>query len=122
MRGFIYAAILMPSIALSQNMPAMSPNICTFEEYKDKVEIRDNGPGQAIVTYYDSAEQCSTSQSLILTAPNGISVRVEISIGTNDDNAETIYVTPDTQYMAIPPEASVVDGDSVEIHISGGLF
>ena len=88
----------------------------------DVLMIEDGGASVAIVTYSNSVHMCSNPVDQIMTAPNGIEVRVVVNVGSGGDPRETITVTPvDQQYIADPPEASIQDGESVIIIVTAGV-
>jgi hypothetical protein len=89
----------------------------------DVLEIRDDGDGRAIVTYGNSVNNCSMEQNRILTSPNGIEVRVRIELlGREDEFRERITLEPLTDGMfAIPPEGDLLDGETREFLIQGGI-
>lgn len=89
----------------------------------DVIAIRDDGPGKAIVTYVNSVNRCSAETIGRLTSPNGISVdfRIELT-GKENDYRERIILNPvDADMMAFPPEGDLLDGESQEFLIMGGL-
>ena len=83
----------------------------------DVLIIEDNGPNRAIITYTNNVKKCSDNVYTTLTTPNGISARVQVRVG----DAEVITVEPSNQLFAYPPTADVLDGETIEIHIMGGL-
>jgi len=89
----------------------------------DRLEIRDDGPGRAIVTYYNSVKNCSQPMIVTLTSPNGIEVDVRIDLmGKEDDYRERITLEPMTEsMMAFPEEGDLLDGETREFAIQGGL-
>lgn len=89
----------------------------------DRLEIRDDGPGRAVVTYYNSVKNCSQPMIVTLTSPNGIEVDVRIDLlGKEDDYRERITLEPITdQYMAVPPEGDLLDGETREFAIQQGM-
>lgn len=90
---------------------------------QDWVTIEDDGPEMAIVTYYNSADNCSSPGSWTITAPNGISVKVVVELG----GLETVYrenvliLPEDTWMMSFPPEEDIVDGETKTFRIMGGM-
>jgi hypothetical protein len=89
----------------------------------DVIEIRDDGHGRAIVTYSNSVEQCSKSLMMTLTSPNGISVDIRIELlGAAHNYRERITLVPvDDMMMAFPPEGDLLDGETQEFVIQGGI-
>lgn len=90
---------------------------------QDSLMIRDEGEGKAIVTYYNSVESCSNAAEVELTSPNGVSVMVYITIGgEEDDYREIIELYPITDgMMSFPPESKLLDGETQEFLITGGV-
>lgn len=99
---------------------AQSPSVCTPP---DEITIRDAGEGKAIVTYSNSVNQCSKEYIGRLVSPNGITVDVRIELlGKRDDYRERIILMPvDPDMMAFPPEGDLLDGETREFVIMGGL-
>jgi hypothetical protein len=96
-------------------------------EYKctppDVWSIRDAGPGKAIVTYSNSVNRCSAEVRERLRSPNGIEVDIHIQItGMDNDYRERITLNPVEAYMmSFPPEGDLIDGETQEFIIMGGL-
>jgi bifunctional DNA-binding transcriptional regulator/antitoxin component of YhaV-PrlF toxin-antitoxin module len=90
---------------------------------QDKVEIVDDTEGRAIVTYYNSSEECSVARDYVITSAAGIKVRVIITIGSNTDQGrEIIELVPlDPAMMAYPPEGRLTDGETQHFLIQEGL-
>lgn len=114
------ALSLPPTFSAAQYFPstAASPH-CT-----DTLTIEDAGEGRAIVTYHNHVAGCSTGYTdRILTSPNGISVSIDVVVNAGGaENQEGITITPlDATMMAFPPDGLVVDGDTLEIIIQGGV-
>jgi hypothetical protein len=89
----------------------------------DVISIRDDGPGKAVVTYLNSVNRCSAETIGRLTSPNGISVdfRIELT-GEENDYRERIILNPvDADMMAFPPEDDLLDGETQEFIVMGGL-
>jgi len=76
----------------------------------DELTIRDDGPGKAIVTYSNSVNQCSVPLIRRLVSPAGIAVDVRIDL-----------LGVDAFMMAFPPEGDLLDGETAEFIIMGGL-
>ena len=88
----------------------------------DVLLLEDGGASVAVLTYSNSVHQCSKPVDQIMTAPNGIEVRVVVNIGSGSDTRETITITPvDRQYIADPPQASIHDGESVVVIVMAGV-
>jgi hypothetical protein len=89
----------------------------------DEITIRDDGVGKAIVTYSNSVNQCSVPLIKRLVSPNGIAVDVRIDLLSDDhERRERITLSPvDADMMAFPPEGDLLDGESQEFIIMGGL-
>ncbi len=89
----------------------------------DVITIEDNGPGRAIVTYTNSYNNCSGEVLLDGITDAGIKVRVIVHLGgSHNEYRETIIVKPlDPGMEAFPPSAEVLDGETVEIIVQGGL-
>ena len=90
---------------------------------QDWVTIEDDGPDKATVTYYNSIDNCSSPGTWTFTSPNGISVKVTVSLG----GAETVYkenvliIPDDPNFMSFPPEEDIVDGETKKFMIIGGM-
>jgi hypothetical protein len=89
----------------------------------DEITIRDDGIGKAIVTYSNSVNQCSVPLIRRLVSPQGIAVDVRIDLlGDEHERRERITLNPvDADMMAFPPEGDLLDGESREFVIMGGL-
>lgn len=89
----------------------------------DRLTIADDGPGRAIVTYYNSVNDCSNNVDRVLTSENGIAVRVVIEVGGEEiEYRERITLEPqDPNMMAFPPEQDLLDGEERRFVIQGGL-
>jgi hypothetical protein len=115
-RAALLAALLaFPSFAQPVGSSTCSP--------PDEITIRDDGPGKAIVTYSNSVNRCSAETIGRLTSPNGISVdfRIELT-GEENDYRERITLNPvAVEMMAFPPEGDLLDGETQEFIIMGGL-
>lgn len=109
------ASILAADMAFGQNAYRCTP--------PDRISIADDGPGRAIVTYYNSINDCSSNVDRVLTSDNGIAVRVIIEVGGEDINyRESIKLEPqDPNMMAFPPEGELFDGEERRFVIQGGL-
>jgi hypothetical protein len=92
-------------------------------EPPDRITIADDGHGRAIVTYYNSVNDCSNNIDRIMESENGIAVRVVITVGGEDNEyRETITLEPqDPTMMAFPPEGDLLDGEEKQFVIQGGL-
>ncbi len=114
-RAALLCLLATPAFAQAYTHPACSE--------PDRLEIRDDGPGRAIVTFYNSRQNCSQELRQDLTSPNGIKVRVVISLGGEaDEYRERITLEPLTdQYQAYPPEGWLLDGEEAEFVVQGGL-
>ena len=90
---------------------------------QDALEIRDDGEGKAIVTYYNSIENCSGAANVVITSPEGIAVQVIIDIGgEEEDYREVIQLIPlGDGMMSFPPEGKLLDGERQEFVIMGGV-
>ena len=107
---------MLPAITFAQIPPVGS---CLIQ---DALYIEDDGPEKAIVTYYNSVESCSVPLTLTLTAPNGISVDVVITVGVDDQDREMIELYPTSgQFMSFPPDGKLLDGEIMKFTIMGGL-
>ena len=89
----------------------------------DEITIRDDGVGKAIVTYSNSVNQCSVPLIKRLVSPQGIAVDVRIDLlGDDHERRERITLSPvDADMMAFPPEGDLLDGETREFVIMGGL-
>lgn len=95
-----------------------SPYITGACRVPDKLMIEDAGVSSAMVTYYNSIENCSRPVDMIMTSPNGIAARVVVVLGGDEDRRERLTVTPvDVQYAADPPEAHLLEGETVVVII-----
>jgi hypothetical protein len=115
-RAALFAVLLAaPAIAQPYGSSTCSP--------PDEITIRDDGVGKAIVTYSNSVNQCSVPLIKRLVSPNGIAVDVRIDLlGDDHERRERITLTPvDADMMAFPPEGDLLDGESQEFIIMGGL-
>ena len=92
-------------------------------EPPDRITIEDDVYGRAIVTFYNSVNDCSNNIDRIIETDNGIAVRVIIEVGTADnDYRERITLIPqDPAMMAFPPEDDLIDGEEKRFLIQGGL-
>jgi hypothetical protein len=116
--------ILVPLVALCLAGPASpQPYNSTACTPPDEITIRDDGIGKAIVTYSNSVNQCSAPLIRRLVSPQGIAVDVRIDLlGDDHDRRERITLTPvEPSMMAFPPEGDLLDGESREFVIMGGL-
>jgi hypothetical protein len=113
--GLMTGAAFVGGAAWGQGMYSCTP--------PDRLAIDDDGQGRAIVTYYNSVNDCSNNVDRVLTSKNGISVRVIIVIGSEaDEYREIITLTPqDPNMMAIPPVGELLDGEERRFLIQGGL-
>jgi len=118
-RGTIFGALLatgafVASAAFSQGFYTCAP--------PDRITITDDGPGRAIVTYYNSINDCSNNMDRVMETDNGIAVRVIITVGGSDtDYRERITLEPqDPMMMAFPPEGDLLDGEERRFIIQGG--
>ena len=89
----------------------------------DSVTIEDDTEGRAIVTYYNSSEECSNGRDYVIASKAGIEVRVIITIGaTADEGREVIELIPvDSKMMAFPPEGRLIDGETQHFLIQEGI-
>ncbi len=89
----------------------------------DEWDIRDDGPGRAIVTYYNSEAGCSMNVDTVLTSENGVMARIVIIANPADANGDERFdvIPEDPNMMAYPPSLDVSDGEAKEIVIQGGL-
>lgn len=112
---------LAASGAAAQNFPSMPPTTwatdCTKPEAQDVLEIADDGPHVAIVTYSNAAERCSDTVDRTMRSANGIAVTVRVIVA----DRETLEVIPhDPQYHASPPVIEVEDGESIFVIVMAG--
>lgn len=112
---------LPPFAAAAQNFPAMPPTTwatnCNDPANQDVLEIEDDGPHVAIVTYSNAAERCSDAVDRTMRSANGIAVTVRVIVA----DRETLEVIPhDPQYHASPPVIEVEDGESVFVIVMAG--
>ena len=109
------AGIFAADLAYSQGFYRCEP--------PDRITIEDDGPGRAIVTFYNSINDCSNNMDRVMTSDDGIAVRVIIKVGSADnDYRETITLEPqDPVMMAYPPEGDLLDGEERRFIIQGGL-
>lgn len=112
---------LLASQSAAQNFPAMPPTDwatdCTKPEAQDVLEITDDGPHIAVITYSNAAERCSDTVDRVMRSENGIEATVRVIVG----DAETLEVVPlDPQYLAYPPVIDVQDGESVFVIVMAG--
>jgi hypothetical protein len=118
-------ALLIVTLALCFAIPAFpQPSNNSACTPPDEITIRDDGIGKAIVTYSNSVNQCSVAvDGLRLTSPNGIEVDVWIDLlGDDHQRRERITIIPvSPEMMAFPPEGELLDGESQEFLIMGGL-
>jgi hypothetical protein len=89
----------------------------------DRITIADDGPGRAVVTYYNSVNACSNNVDRVMTSDGGISVRVIVTVGTAAmEFRERITLEPqDPNMMSYPPEGDLLDGEERQFVIQGGL-
>jgi hypothetical protein len=115
-RAALFAVLLAaPAMAQPVGSSTCSP--------PDELTIRDDGIGKAIVTYSNSVNQCSVPLIRRLVSPNGIAVDVRIDLlGDEHERRERITLHPvDADMMAFPPEGDLLDGETAEFIIMGGL-
>lgn len=115
-RAALFAVLLAaPAIAQPYGSSTCSP--------PDEITIRDAGIGKAIVTYSNSVNQCSVPLIRRLVSPQGIAVDVRIDLlGDAHERRERITLIPvEADMMAFPPEGDLLDGESREFVIMGGL-
>ena len=107
-------------LALAIAAPAHAQYVCAPP---DRITIADDGPGRAVVTYYNSVNDCSNNVDRVMTSDNGISVRVVVQVGdATMEYRERITLEPqDPNMMAFPPEGDLLDGEEREFVIQGGL-
>lgn len=115
-RNFMAAVLfaIIPSFTFADEIRCkLDPEIVTFE---------DAGEGRAILFYYNSGAGCSGGLNEIRTTPNGISVRIVITVNVDENGEkEHVVVYPQTLGMyAYPPEQELKDGESIQIIVSGG--
>jgi hypothetical protein len=120
MQVTVRAALLAVLLAAPAPAQPYGSSACTPP---DKITIRDDGIGRAIVTYSNSVSQCSVPLIRRLTSPQGIAVDVRIDLlGDDHERRERITLTPvEADMMAFPPEGDLLDGESREFIIMGGL-
>ena len=113
--GFIVAALIASLPAYSQGFYTCTP--------PDRITIVDDGPGRAIVTFYNSVNDCYNNIDRVMETDGGIAVRVIIKVGSADNEyRETIILEPqDPMMMAFPPEGDLYDGEERRFVIQGGL-
>lgn len=113
--GLMVGGTFIASAALSQGFYRCEP--------PDRITITDDGPGRAIVTYYNSINDCSNNLDQVMESEGGIAVRVIITVGGADtDYRERITLEPqDAMMMAFPPEGDLLDGEERQFVIQGGL-
>ena len=114
------AALLAVLLAAPATAQPYGGSTCTPP---DELTIRDDGPGKAIVTYSNSVNQCSVPLIRRLVSPQGIAVDVRIDLlGDDHQRRERITLHPvDAFMMAFPPEGDLLDGETAEFIIMGGL-
>jgi len=86
----------------------------------DILEIRDEGIDRAIVTYYNSESLCSADRTVVLTSDAGISV--EVTIETSDAEEHITVIPLEMQLFSYPPESEILDGESQDFIIMGGMM
>ena len=118
-RGALFGALLatgafIASAAWGQNYRCEPP---------DRITIADDGPGRAIVTFYNSVNDCSSNIDRVMETDNGIAVRVIITVGSSENEyRETISLIPqDPVMMSFPPVGDLLDGEEKRFVIQGGL-
>ena len=118
-RGSVFGAILatgavIASAAFSQGFYRCEP--------PDRITIADDGPGRAIVTFYNSINDCSNNIDRVMTSDDGISVRIIITVGgAETDYRERITLEPqDPMMMSFPPGGDLFDGEERQFVIQGG--
>jgi len=88
---------------------------------RDDLSIEAVGTSEAVVTYHNHAAGFSRNgtqrRSVDISGGQMISVDVEIEVGAGPGGAELATVTPDGDFIAIPPFAYVLDGDTQEFKI-----
>lgn len=123
MRKDLFVLALLASCAPAHAEPPGGPGGPQYCEPPDKWSIRDDGPGRAIVTYYNSEAGCSMNVDTVLTSENGIKARIVIIANPSDGGGDERFdVVPlDPNLMANPPSIDVTDGETKEIIVEGGL-
>jgi len=108
--------VFVPSILIAQQ-----ENGCNV--MPDKLEIVDDGPSKAIVTYYNSIEQCSVNKNFTLVSEQGIEVLVMIRIAVPElgTKEQIILIPKDGQYMSYPSEDSLFDGETKSFIVAAGV-
>ena len=120
----IAGVILSSAVSFSQEFPQAEHDrmmSCSLPGNQDKITIEKDTPYSAILTYYNSAAKCSDTIDQWMQSDGEDPIRLRVRIIVRD--SETIEVTPeDPQLVAIPPYASVNDGEEVTIQILPGLY
>ena len=119
-RGSIFGAILATGAFIASAAMGQGTYRC---DPPDRISIADDGHGRAIVTYYNSVNECSNNIDRVMTTDNGIAVRVIIEVGSAEtEYRERITLIPqDPAMMAFPPEGDLLDGEERRFVIQGGL-
>lgn len=118
-KNLLVALLVCPTLSFAQTYDR-APYSCSIP---DSLDIKDDGPDRAIVTYYNSVQSCSQPLKKILISPNGIEVVVVIEIGHAEvNNREIITLFPvSPSMMSFPPEGQVQDGETKQYIITGGI-
>jgi hypothetical protein len=97
--------------------PAFGADRCFLGS--DPVSIAPHGNAAAEVTYYNVDPPASTSGTCTVDL-DGLSVSV--TLRTTYGSAEHVTITPPPEFLAIPPEAEVMDGDTLHVLIVRPAF
>lgn len=121
MRSILVALLLAATPVASEPvnvMPYMASCII-----QDQLYIEDNGPDSAVITYFNSDEDCSIPFTYHMVAPNGVGATIDLSVGGQDtDYKEYMKVVPDSEQMfSYPPEEYLNDNQTQKFYIMGGL-
>lgn len=105
MRPIFVLAILLASPAFAQNHPTRTnQDIYDLQAYPD---------GSGVLHYYNHELRQSTGGTRVMES-DGLQVTVHVEV---QNGPEIITVTPPVGYEAIPPRATVPDGEGIDVQI-----
>lgn len=111
--------IRIASIAAIMAGPVAAQNHPMTFTGTDTIEMEQTAADRAEVIYHNAADQRSASQVVTLTAGD---IVVRVTITAVPSAPERIVIEPQGDYVAIPPEMLVVDGETATILVVRPLF